>query len=110
MKTFIAIAAAALLGLTGAAQAQTSDAVSVSVSYADLDLAKSGGREMLERRINLAIDRVCPTRPSPSELAKMKSFRACRNEAWSGARQQLAVIYGGRQLAQSAVRVSAKAD
>ena len=110
MKTHIAVAAAALLGLAAAAQAQTADSVSVSVSYADLDLAKSSGRGMLERRIGLAIDDVCPTRPLPSELAKMKRFRACRSEAWSGARQQLAVIYGSRHLAQSAVRVSARAD
>lgn len=112
MKTVIAIAAALLSTLVAsqaAAQAEP-DQLKVAVSYADLDLSRTGGRTMLERRVALAVNRVCPARPLPTEIGKMKTFRDCRKVAWSGAKQQLAQIYGGATYAQASVRVSGAAN
>lgn len=109
MKTLIAVTAAALFCTTAPALAQSaSDAPTTRVSYADLDLSRSNGRDVLERRIGNAIKRVCPTNPLPGELQKGKNHRACQRAAWTGARQQLAAIYDGRQLADAAVVVAAR--
>ena len=107
MKTFTAIAAATLLTLgAGQALAQDDGPLKASVSYADLDLSRASGRAALENRIERAIDRVCPARPLPTELRKQGSYRTCRAQAWSGARQQLAAIYDGRHLARASVEVA----
>jgi UrcA family protein len=107
MKTLAAITATVLVALSaGHAVAQTESPARIAVSYADLDLSKTNGRAVLERRVQMAVDRVCPERPLPTELAKQHTYRACRQAAWTGAKQQLASIYGGRQLAAAEVRVS----
>jgi UrcA family protein len=108
MKSIIAIAATVLCALAASqAGAQTTpDRLKVAVSYADLDLSRSGGRIVLERRVALAVNRVCPARPLPSEIGKMGAFRGCQRTAWAGAERQLAAIYGGGTFAQASVRVS----
>lgn len=107
MNRVIAIAAAAALGATfaGQAAAQSGDTVRVSVSYADLDLSRASGREALEHRIDSAIDRICADEPSPVDLNRTHVYRVCRAQAWAGARQQLAAVYGGATLAQAAIRI-----
>jgi UrcA family protein len=113
MKTFLAIASAAALVALGAGPAAAQDSVQVRtavVSYADLDLKSEGGRKALDRRIRQAVDRVCPARPHISQLQLNKVYTACRDFAWTGARQQLAAIYGGQVLADASVLVSGGAD
>lgn len=108
MKTFVALAAAALLCAATQAQAQAySEAQTVRVSYADLDLARASGRAVLEQRVKQAIERVCPNRPAPAELGHYKIYRDCKAATWDGVQTQLAQIYDGRHLADSAVRVVA---
>lgn len=108
MKTLIAIASAALFCTAPLAHAQDpSEAPSLRVSYGDLDLSRAGGRDVLEQRIRHAIDRVCPRRPAPAELGHYRIYRNCKAATWEGVQPQLAQIYGGRQLADSAVRVIA---
>lgn len=111
MKAITAIALAATVtalvtGFAAQAMAQDEGPYRAAVSYADLDLASPAGRATLERRVERAVDRVCPARPLPSELDKRATYNTCRKAALTGARQQLAQLYGGRQLAQSAVRVA----
>lgn len=109
MKTIIAMTAAALLTLAaGQAAAQADQGPpKASVSYADLDLSRPAGRAVLERRISVAVARVCPAPPiSPSELRNLQGYRKCKQIAWAGANQQLAVIYDGREFADSAIRVA----
>lgn len=77
-----------------------------SVSYADLDLSRPAGRSVLERRISVAIDRVCPSDADPGELRDHQVARNCRKTAWVGANQQLAAVYDGRKFADSAIRVA----
>jgi UrcA family protein len=108
MKTIIAFAAAVTLtGFAPQAVAQTDTGLRATVSYADLDLARADGRAVLERRVELAVARVCPARPLPVELSRQRAYLDCRTAAWSGARQQLAKVYTGHQLAQASVRVAA---
>ena len=108
MKTIIAMTTAALLTLAaGQAAAQDAQAApKASVSYADLDLSRPAGRSVLERRISVAIDRVCPSAAYPGELRDHLTARNCRQTALAGANQQLAAIYDGRKFADSAIRVA----
>ncbi|WP_411286517.1 UrcA family protein [Phenylobacterium sp.] len=107
MKAIIAIAAAVMSATAGAAQAQiSSDPISVTISYADLDISKPSGRAVLERRVANAIDRVCPERPLPQELRQTQVDRACHRVAATRAQQQLAALYDGRQFAERALKVA----
>lgn len=112
MKTFIAIASAALLcAAADSAYAQlNSDVPTARISYADLDLSRPAGRQILEQRVSGAIKRMCPARPAPQELMKMRQRRECHQTAWAGANRQLAQIYGGRHLADGSVLLQARAD
>src|SRR5438105_2320458 len=107
MKTIIAIASAALVTLAAghaAAQTQT-DTPKASVSYADLDLSRASGRTVLEHRIELAVEAVCPGRPGPGELRNLKIGQTCRDQAWASAQRQLAAIYDGRAFAEASIQV-----
>ena len=109
MKTIIAMTTAALLTLATAGQAAAQDeqaAPKASVSYADLDLSHPAGRSVLERRISIAVARVCPSDAYPGELRDHLAARTCKKTAWAGANQQLAAIYDGRKFADSAIRVA----
>jgi UrcA family protein len=112
MKMLVAIASAALLcAAADTASAQAfSEADSVRVSYADLDLTRPSGRAVLEQRIKHAIKRVCPPRPTSPEIGIYKIHRNCRAASWDGVQPQLARIYGGRHLADAAVVLQARVD
>lgn len=108
MKTFVLFASAALLCTAPAANAQDrTDMPSVRVSYGDLDLDRPNGRAVLEQRVSNAIERVCPRPSLPNQLADHKIYRECKAATWTGVRTQLAQIYNGVQLSDSAVRVVA---
>jgi UrcA family protein len=108
MKTAFAIAALLVASISGpGAFAEDSAPLKASVSYADLDLSRQSGRTALEHRIDLAVGKVCPGRPLPVEIGRMNAYRACRTQAWDGARQQLAKIYTGRLYADAQVQVVA---
>jgi UrcA family protein len=110
MNAIIAFAAAALVVAAAPATARTaSDEVRVAVSYADLDLSRADGRAALERRVDAAVARVCPSRPLPQDLAAQAQYRQCHASALAGARRQLASVYDGRQFADAAVQVSPEA-
>ena len=107
MHTFTAVASAALVALVaGHAVAQTdTDGPRASVSYADLDLSHASGRTVLQQRIEMAIEKVCPGRPSPGELRNLKVGQKCREQAWAGAQRQVAAIYEGRAFAEASIQV-----
>lgn len=107
MKTILAITAAAFTFIAApAAFAQEEGPLKAAVSYADLDLGTPAGRATLERRVERAVDRVCPARPLPAELDKHAAYAACHKSALTGARQQLAEVYQGHRLAEAAIRVA----
>lgn len=67
---------------------ETDGAPSVTVSYADLDLSKPAGAEMLYRRIQAAARSVCGPRHSRI-LAQVQAFRTCYKDAVEDALQQV---------------------
>jgi UrcA family protein len=62
--------------------------VSVTVSYADLDLKTAEGMAALTRRIDRAADRVCE-RATPLELRSYDAWQECKAKARDGAMEQL---------------------
>jgi len=103
MKTLIPLAlilSPAFVPLT--AQAQPADA-SVRIAYADLDLSREADRATLDRRIDRALEQVCPAERA-GYLTPSPEARRCQ----AIARQQIAEARQ-QALAQrtGAVRISA---
>lgn len=98
MLNIIAIAPLALgLAAVSPATAQTISAeatgVSVSVSYADLDLSGEKGRRVLDARVNRAAKTVCGGRPDIRNLTAMAAFNECMQQTKQGfAAQRLAAV------------------
>lgn len=67
------------------AHAQTTR--SVHVSTADLDLTTAQGRHQLDRRINTALDQVCPADAAPARTGLIVKY-PCRDAAAADARRQ----------------------
>lgn len=105
MKPVIAIAASAVALAAGSAAAQVTPGQadvqtdSASVSYRDLDVTRSDGRATLERRVEMAIDRVCGDRPLAVEVRRQAQFSECRSQVAAGARQDLAALYSRQGVA-----------
>jgi len=92
-----AIITAAALALSVPAWAAT-EQVSVRVSYADLDVEQTAGRQALEQRIGRAADRICRY---VSPFATMRMKRECRASALASVQPQLAMLYDARPLAEA---------
>jgi len=101
LKTLIPLALilspAAIPLIARAQQAETS----VRIVYADLDLSRASDRAKLDRRIDTALEQLCPSR-RPGQLTGAPEALRCQAHA----RQQIANV---RQQAQraGAVRISA---
>lgn len=109
MKTTVcAVTAAVALGVFPLVAQAADDLPTVRVSFADLDLSKAAGRATLEHRIDAAVRRLCG--PSPVNVVAMQGYHGCRKAAWSGARVQLAAIYGRDGYAASGRIVRATSD
>jgi UrcA family protein len=72
-------ALATVAAVPAAAQAQTSDVLSVTVSYAGIDANSPGGAQILLRRISSAAEKVCGGEPS-NALDRSMKFRPCVQE------------------------------
>lgn len=82
LPAIAAVAVASLLVVPTVSQAAQSN--SVSVTYADLNLASERGASVLERRIEIAARTVCEI--EDSQLIRLqKATLSCRNGAISGA-------------------------
>jgi UrcA family protein len=107
-KTAFALAAAIAASSAAAiAQPAVEPAPSIRVSFADLDLSHAVGRTVLESRVSHAVMRLCGA-PPVADVQSMARYRGCRRTAWTGARQQLAAIYGRTLYAGAAIEVAAK--
>lgn len=87
--SFAAIAICAV-SFGGAAYAQSLDAVSKTISYADLDLSAKEGQDRLETRIKSAIRQVCGE-ANPRELSNIAAIQQCRVSAMNAARRDMKV-------------------
>lgn len=91
-KTIIAAAFAVLLNTGLAAAPAAAQAVdSVTVGYADLNLANAAGRAVLDRRIAHAARQVCG-QFAPIELRRNSLSRACQADAIASAEAQRSAI------------------
>lgn len=86
-----AFAAAAALSSAAYAEPRTSavhaetGALSLRVSYGDLDLSRPAGAKVMLRRIKNAADQVCGGKPNLRNLAQARSYRQCIRESTENA-------------------------
>ena len=108
-----AAVAAILANVAAIAPALAQPTPSVEVSYGDLNLASTAGREILDRRIANAAASLCGEARAV-ELTWNAAVQACRSEtiALTQPQRDAAVRYGTVQVAQAAplVRVSRAAN
>jgi UrcA family protein len=88
---FAVLAAAAVAGGLANPAFAADETVSVTVSYADLDVADPAGAETLTRRIDSAVERVCE-RPDIRNLKAMAAWEECKAAALAGAMEQLSLV------------------
>lgn len=60
-----------------------------TVFIGDLDLATAAGRQEMEKRVGKAVDDMCEV-PTPLPSYGDRMAKPCSDEAWSGARPQMA--------------------
>lgn len=60
-----------------------------TVYIGDLDLKSANGQKEMEKRVGIAVDSICSI-PTPLPSYKGTMEKPCRDEAWSGARPQMA--------------------
>jgi UrcA family protein len=95
MKTTIIAMALAGLTLAAAADARAETQVNIArVGYSDLNLAHPAGQIALQRRIELAVARVCRTGEGPQPLVAARRQQACRRAARQSTQPQLARLFG----------------
>ena len=92
------LAAAALAGGLATPAVAADEVVSVTVRYADLDVAAPAGAEALSQRIDAAVDKVCH-RPDLRNLKAMVAWEECRADALAGAMEQLSLANPYAELA-----------
>ena len=85
------LAVAALAGGLATPALAADDTVTVTVTYADLDVADPAGAETLSKRIDTAVDKVC-ARPDMRDLKSMAAWEECKADAMSGALEQLSLV------------------
>ena len=104
---FASLAMSILVAIPGAAAAQvpgdvqepsivithkmrpSPDVMVRTVYIGDLDLKSAKGQKEMEWRVQKAVDGICSI-PSPLPSYKGKMEQPCRDEAWGGARPQMA--------------------
>lgn len=92
MRLVTVLAAAALAtGFATPAFAAEDETLSVTVPYADLDIADPAGADALTARIDSAVEKVCH-RPDIRDLKAMVAWEECRAEALAGAMEQLSLV------------------
>lgn len=92
VKSVVASGAAVMLGLFAAgapAAPFESDALSIEVSFADLDLSRQEGAEALYARIRAAARTVCEPLYDSRSLQLAARHRRCIDEAVAGAVKQV---------------------
>jgi UrcA family protein len=83
-------AALSVTGLT-AAPAIAAEAATVTVPYADLNLASPAGAAALDQRIDTAVAAVCE-KPALRDLKAMVAWEECKAAAKAGALEQLSIL------------------
>lgn len=74
----------------------------VAVRYNDLDLTKTAGRDVLERRLDRAVRNVCGDRPSRN-LTMMAGYKACIADARASYQNQVELALNNANARRVAV-------
>ena len=90
-KSIVTVLAAALVGGFVTPALAADETVSVSVPYADLDIADPAGADVLTQRIDSAVEKVCE-RPDIRNLKAMAAWEECKADALAGAIEQLSLV------------------
>ena len=85
------LAAAALASGVTAPAFAAEDTVSITVPFADLDIAEPAGAEALTQRIDSAVEKVCH-RPDMRNLKGMVAWEECKADALAAAMEQLSLV------------------
>jgi UrcA family protein len=85
------LAAAALAGGLATPAVAADQPVSVTVGFADLNVADPAGAVALTQRIDSAVDKVCD-RPDMRNLKGMIAWEECKSKALAGAMEQLSLV------------------
>lgn len=93
-KPLIGMAVLGAAAATLPAAAQEDERRSVEVGIADLDLSTPAGQASLDRRVELALRKVCPVDARP-DLRQQAQARACRAQAMREIEPRLAALTGG---------------
>jgi UrcA family protein len=92
-KTTLAAAAAISLfagvSTASAATVPSSDTVSVTISYDDLDLNTNAGARAMFARITHAARQICGDQPDPQQLDRMAAYGVCMSSTTSRALSKL---------------------
>ena len=99
-QSIVTVLAAAFAVSLSAPAVAADEPVSVTVAFADLDVADPAGADALTRRIDAAVDRVC-SRPDMRNLKAMVAWEECKADALAGAMEQLSLVqpYAGIDFA-----------
>ena len=98
-KSIVTVLAALTASIAAAPAAATG--VTVTVSYADLDLADPAGMAALEERIAAAVDTVC-SKVEPRRLRGLIAWEQCKAASLADAMEQLAEVVPARNMALAA--------
>lgn len=103
MRTMMAMMVAATLAAPALAANPGYERAETRVQTADLDLASAAGQRVLERRLSVAVARVCgtPVMFSRDELAELD---ACRAEAMAATAPQIEAARNKRAVAVASTR------
>jgi UrcA family protein len=98
---FAALAVVAIAAPSNAYQFQNTSRV--AVSYADLDLSRDVGVQILLSRLRTASDVACGSRPDIRDLGRVARYQSCFNTAMDDAVRQthiprVAALYGKPEL------------
>ncbi|WP_156254757.1 UrcA family protein [Sandarakinorhabdus oryzae] len=103
MRVMMALVVAATLAVPAVAAERGYEQSQVRVQIADLDLATAAGQRALEKRMSVAMVRLCgmPVMFSRDELADLD---ACRADAMKAAAPQLEAARAQRAVAVASTR------
>jgi len=102
-----AAAAAAAAAVAAPAAAAQAEEASVTIDFADLDLATDQGAARLDRRIRKAASDVCGPMASRS-VVEVQSIQRCRNGAISGAKGEVRTLIAAAK--QSGVQIAGRVN
>lgn len=103
MRTMMAMMVAATLAVPAMAANPGYERAEVRVQTADLDLSSASGQRLLDRRISVAVTRVCgmPVMFSRDEIAELE---ACQAQAMAATAPQIEAARSKRAVAVASTR------